>query len=173
MCFGGGGLKPTLRNVPNHRRLLDALLLAFRPARWSIFGFRFVPLMLFAAGIWAVVYGGFYHRIPVSETHDEQFTIEEPVPGWKPPPMPPDRAGEMPSFSATDAFGQSTDAPGPPPEAFVPPVKLVQLVKTVKTTSAEWEVAVNRAVTVAGMIREHGEIVRVPGAMEGPGFCPS
>ena len=71
--------------MPNHRRLLDALLLAFRPARWSIFGFRFVPLLLFAAGVWAVVYGGFYHRIPVTETHEEQITIAVPVE----PPMPP------------------------------------------------------------------------------------
>ena len=32
----------------------------------------------------------------------------------------------------------------------------------------------NRAVTVAGMIRDpEGEIVRVSGAAEGPAFCPS
>ena len=164
--------------MPNHRRLFEALLRAPRPARWSISGFRFVPLLLLAGGVWAVIYGGFYHRIPVSETHEEQFTIEEPVPGWKPPPMPPNGPADgppgMPSFSPTDAFGQPTEASGPPPEAFIPPVKSVQMVRNVKTTSEEWELAVNRAVTVAGMVRgPQGEIVRVSGAAEGPGFCPS
>ncbi|MGO9110248.1 MAG: hypothetical protein ACLP9L_13570 [Thermoguttaceae bacterium] len=146
--------------MSNNHRLLDALLLVFRPARWSICGFRFVPLLLLAAGTWAVVYGGFYHRIPVSETHEEQISIAVPVERPMPPPMPP---------------GAPPDAVGfPPPEAFAPPVKFIQAVKTTKTTSAEWELAVNRAVTVAGMIRDQqGEIVRVSGAAEGPAFCPS
>ena len=48
-----------------------------------------------------------------------------------------------------------------PPEAFKLPFKLVQLEKTVTTLSQESELAVNRAVTVAGMIRDpQGEIVR-------------
>lgn len=161
--------------MPSHRHLLDVLLLALRPARWAIFGVRFVPLLLLAAGVWAVVYGSVYHRLPVTESHEEQFTIEEPVPGWKPPPMSPDGPMGMPSFSATDAFGQPTEAAAPPPpEAFVPPVKIIQAVRTVKTTSAERELEVNRAVTVAGMARSpEGEIVRVASAAGGPGFCPS
>ena len=159
--------------MPNRRRLLDVLLPAFRPARWSIFGVRFVPLVLFAVGVWAVVYGGFYHRIPVTETHEEQITIEEPVVGWRPPGMPPFSPAE--GFGqSTDAFGQPTDPSAPPPAAFVPPVKFVQAVQTIKTTSEESELAVNRAVTVAGIVRgPEGEIARVSSAAEGPGFCPS
>ena len=157
--------------MPNHRRLLDVLLLALRPARWSILGFRFVPLVLLAAGAGAVVYGGFYHRIPVSETHEEQVML--PVERPMPPPMA--------AFSPTDAFGQPTGAfgmaPGafgPPPEAFAPPVKLVPAVKTTKITTDEWELAVNRAVTVAGIFRDlQGEIVRASGGAGGPAFCPS
>jgi len=150
--------------MSNHRRLLDALLLAFRPARWSIVGFRFVPLVLLAAGVWAAVYGGFYHRIPVSETHEEEVSIAVPVQPSMPPGMAP--------FSPTDAFGQP-QAPGLP-EAFVPPVRFIQAIKTTTSISAELELVVNRAVTVAGMVRgKDGEIVRVAGAAEGPAFCPS
>ena len=160
-------------DMPSHRHLLEALLLAFRPARWSIFGFRFVRLLLLAGGVWAVVYGGFYHRIAVTETHEEQFTIIDPSP---PPPAPPGMAPFSPSDAfgqPTDAFGQPTDASGQP-DAFSPPVKYIQLVKINKTTSAEREVTVNRAVTVAGIIRDpQGEIVRVGDAAEGPDFCPS
>ncbi len=149
-------------DMSTHRRLLDALLLAFRPARWSIFGFRFVPLLLLAAGAWAVVYGGFYHRIPVTETHDEPFTIKMRVP----PPMPP-----MPAMRPGGPPGMP---PFPPPEAFVPEVRDVPAVKTVTTTSDEWELAVNRAVTFAGIkLDPQGQIVRVSSAVEGPAFCPS
>ena len=112
-------------DMSNSRRLLDALLLAFRPARWSVFGFRFVPLLLFAAGVWAVVYGGFYHRIPVTETHEEQITIAVPAER----PMPPGGPPEMP-LSTSDACGQPTDGSTPPPEAFGPPVKFIQAMKT-------------------------------------------
>ena len=53
-------------------------------------------------------------------------------------------------------------------------MKFIQAVKTTKTTVEEWELAVNRAVTVAGIIRDpQGEIVRVSGAADGPAFCPS
>jgi hypothetical protein len=167
--------------MPNHRRLLDALGLTFRPARWSILGFRFVPLLLLAAGVWAVAYGGFYHRIPVSETHTEQFTVEEPVALTMPPGTAPFSPGG--GFGqSTDAFGQPTEpseASGPadepgPPEAFKLPFKLVQLEKTVTTLSQESELAVNRAVTVAGMIRDpQGQIVRQNGTGDGPAFCPT
>ncbi len=162
--------------MTNHRRLLDALLLVLRPARWSIVGFRFVPLLLFAGGVWAAVYGGFYHRIPVSEPHDEQFS--EPDPTWTPPLMPQGMPAGKPAFLATDAFGQPTGEPSPPsdamppPEAFVP--RMLHKVRRVKTVSEESELAVNRAVTVAGIIRnEQGEIVRAGGAADGPDFCPS
>ncbi len=163
-------------DMSNHRRLLDALLLVLRPARWSIVGFRFVPLLLFAAGVWAVVYGGFYHRIPVSETHEEQFS--EPDPTWTPPLMPPGMPAGQPAFLGTDAFGQPTGEPSPPPAAMPPPEaflpRMIQKVRRVKTTSEEWELVVNRAVTVAGIIRDpQGEIVRVSDAAGGPAFCPS
>ncbi len=144
----------------NHRRLLDALWLVFRPARWSIFGFRFAPLLLLAGGVWAVVYGGFYHRIPVAETYEEQISIAVPVERPMPPPMPPDAPPGMEPF--------------PPPEMFGPPVKFIQAVKTTKSTVEEWELAVNRAVTFAGIVRDQqGEIIRVSGAAEGPAFCPT
>ena len=53
-------------------------------------------------------------------------------------------------------------------------MKFVQLIKTTKSTSEELELAVNRAVTVSGMIRgQDGEIFRVGGAAAGPAFCPS
>jgi hypothetical protein len=152
--------------MSNHRRLLDALLLAFRPARWAIFGFRFVPLVLLAAGVWAMVYGGFYHRIAVTETHEELVSVAVPVE----PTMP---SGMVP-FSVTDAFGQPTDEPSPPPDALSVPVKFVESVKTTKTTSEEREIAVNQAVTVAGIVRDpQGEIVRLSDAAQGPAFCPT
>jgi hypothetical protein len=147
-------------DMSNRRRLLDALLSAFRPARWSIFGFRFVPLLLFAAGAGTVVYGGFYHRIPVTETHEEQISIAVPVERPLPPPMPP---GAPPGMF-----------PFPPPEAFGPLVKFIQAVRTTKSTSDQREPAVNQAVTVAGMVRgREGEILRVGGVTGGPAFCPS
>jgi hypothetical protein len=148
------------RNVdmPKHRRLLGALLLLFRPARWSVFGFRFVPLLLLAAGACAVVYGGFYHRIPVTETREEQISIAVPVERL-PPAMPPGAPPGMFPF---------------PPEAFGPPVKFIQAVKTTKSTIDQRELAVNRAVTVAGVVRgQEGEILRVSSAAAGPAFCPS
>ncbi len=145
-------------NTSKDRRLLDALLLLLSPARWSIFGFRFVPLLLLAAGVCAVVYGGFHHRIRVTETREEQITIAVPVERL-PPSMPPGAPPGMFPF---------------PPEAFGPPVKFIQAVRTTKSTIDQWEPAVNRAVTVAGMVRgPEGEILRVSGAAAGPAFCPS
>jgi hypothetical protein len=64
--------------------------------------------------------------------------------------------------------------PFPPPESLEPPVKYIQAVKTTKSTIDQREPAINRAVTVAGVVRsELGEILRTSGAAEGPGFCPS
>jgi hypothetical protein len=146
------------------RRLSDAFWLALRPRRWSIFGFRFVPLVLFAAGVGGMVYGGFRHRIPVVETHEEQISIPVPVEQTMPPPPPPNG---MPG----DAQGMTA---GPPPEAFGPPVKFIQAIKTTTSTAWERELAVNRAVTVAGMARgQQGEVVRLGDDRAGPGFCPS
>jgi len=145
--------------MPNFRRLRNAILLAFQPARWSVFGFRFVPLLLLAAGGWAVVYGGFYHRLTVSETHEEQFSEPQPISPPMLSPMPPGAPPGMVAF---------------PPEAIGPPVKFVEMVRTITTTSEERELAVNWAVTIGGMIRsQEGEIVRVAGATDGPAFCPT
>ncbi len=53
-------------------------------------------------------------------------------------------------------------------------MKFIQAVKTTKSTIEERELAVNRAVTVAGMVPgQEGEILRVNGALQGPAFCPS
>jgi hypothetical protein len=163
--------------MKNARRLRDALLLAFRPARWSIFGYRFVPWLLFSAGVGSAVYGGFYHRIAVSEEHaetrrEEQITIT--VPDEQAPPGGP--AG-MPPFSATDAFGQPT-------EPLRPAFKTVQATKTVTvpawtSIAEESELTVNRAVTVAAIIRgPQGQVLRTStvasvGEAGGPAFCPS
>ena len=126
----------------NHRLLLRAVWLIIRPWRWSICGFRFMPLVLLAAGCWLAAYGAICRRITVTETHEEQITIPAPIQ----PMMPP-------AFSSTDPFGQPTgpqppmggfgQPPGPlglpggmgPPEAMVPPVKLIQATKIVTTTS--------------------------------------
>jgi hypothetical protein len=105
-----------------------------------------------------VVYGGFYHRIPVTETREEQISIAVPVERL-PPAMPPGAPPGMFPF---------------PPEAFGPPVKFIQAVKTTKSTIDQRELAVNRAVTVAGVVRgQEGEILRVSSAAAGPAFCPS
>jgi hypothetical protein len=165
--------------MSNHRRLLDAVLLAFHPARWSVFGLRFVPLMLLAAGGWAVIYGGFYRHITVSDNHpetqhEEPFTITTQ-------PMPP------PGFPGGPPEGLPSGPPGMvpfPPEAFSPPLKTIQAVKTTiipawTSTSEESELTVNRAVEVAGMVLgPQGEILRVSSeaavnGAEGPAFCPS
>ncbi len=134
-------------------RLLDTVLLPFRPARWSVDGYRFVPLLLLAAGVWAVVQGSRWHRIPVSQTHEETISIAVPVERPFPPPMP--------AFSGTDPFGQPTDGSQPPldpsagppvalgtPEALGPPIKFIQATKSVTTTTDEGELSVNRAVSI-------------------------
>ena len=108
-----------------------------------------------------MVYGGFYHRIPVSrdargaDLHRGARRAADAA-----TPMPPDAPPGMEPF--------------PPPEMFAPPMKFVQAVKTTKSTVEESELAVNRAVTFAGIIRDQqGEIIRVSGAAEGPAFCPT
>jgi hypothetical protein len=156
--------------MSNPRRLLDSLLLPFRPARWAIFGYRFAWILPLAGGICAVVYGSAYHRIPVSETHTEQIMIAVPDPQQPPPMMPEGMPGGPPGMQG----GPPGNAPFQPPADFGPRMKMVQATKTVKSTSDEWELAVNRAVTVSGIVRNpQGELLRVAEANGGPGFCPS
>lgn len=137
--------------------------LATRPARWSIFGFRFVPLLLFAAGTCAILYGGFFHRMPITETHDEEFTVAEPIE----PDMPPGMGMDSPMFPGMDP---NMD-PGMPEE---PPVKFVTKIKTVETVSNELEWDVNILMTYDGIVRnDRGELFRPAASTEGPGFCPT
>ncbi len=121
----------------------------FRPAQWSILGFRFVPLLIFAAGTWAALYGALRHRIPVTTTAEETFSV--------PVVAPPDLSSLMPGALAP-----------PPPE-----VTFEKRTRTVKTVSHESEMAVNLDVTVEALARgEDGVIVRTA-ATAGPGFCPT
>jgi len=146
--------------MSNRRHLLDWLLLPLRPGRWSVFGFRFAWLPVLAAGIVAVVYGSVYHRIPVSETHSEQISVAVPDPNPMPSPIMPGGPPGMMPFQ--------------PPMDFGPRMKMVQATKTIKSTGYESELAVNRAVTVSGIVRNpQGELLRAAGANGGPGFCPS
>ena len=85
----------------------------------------------------------------------------------------------MPSANRADGSQPPLDpSAGPPaafgtPEALGPPMKFIQATKSVTTTTDEGELSVNRAVTFGGIIRQHGQIVRVSSAADGPAFCPS
>ncbi len=131
-----------------------------RPARWSIFGFRFVPLLLFGVGTCAILYGGFFHRLPVTETREEEFTVAEPQ-------MPPDMGPDMP-------FGIPSMNPGMPLDDFQPPVRFVTKIKTVETTADELEWNLNVLMTFGGIaLNEKGELVRLATSTEGPAMCPT
>jgi hypothetical protein len=111
---------------------------------------------MFAAGTCAVVYGGFYHRLPITEVHEEEVSVPVPVEPQMFPPSP---------------FG--------PPQDFKPPVKYVKQIKTSKTTTNESELAVNRAMTIGGLSRTaDGELLRAAvaalgGGEKGPALCPT
>ena len=176
--------------MPNNHQLADAIPPAFRRPRWPVLVRRLVPLVLLAAGTGAVVYGGFYHRIAVTETHEEHKS--RPDPRWV-PPMPPGMAGPPgmggplpgmpgPPFDMSgpppNMPGQPGEASRVPPDALAPPPQfkppMIELIETTTTTTPEPELEVNLAVTVAGIVRDpQGQIVRVSGAAAGPGFCPS
>jgi hypothetical protein len=148
----------------NRKAMPSPRVLRFRPARWSIFGYRVIALMLIAAGTWAMVYGGFVHRIPIIETHEEEVSEAEPV---VPPPMNLDPSG-------TPGMMPPGDIPFPPPEDSGPGVKFVTRIKTTQTTTDMSEPGVNRLVAIGGLTRNsEGEILRVVVAASGPAFCPT
>ena len=103
-------------DVPKRVSAADARPRRFRPAQWSIFGFRFVPLLVFAAGCWAAFYGVMRHRIPVTETREEEHSVPVSV--------------QMPDLSAF--------VPGLPPPP--PVVKYVKRIETIKTVTGETEI---------------------------------
>ena len=141
--------------------------LSMRPSRWSVFGFRFIPLLLFAVGTCAILYGGFFHRLPVTETHDEEITVAEPIAPEMPPGMLP---GMPPGMGPNEPFGP----PSVPGEEEPPPVKFVTKIKTVETTANELEWNVNELMTVGGIaLNQQGGLVRLASGNEGPAFCPT
>ncbi len=137
-------------DVPKRVSAADARPRRFRPAQWSIFEFRFVPLLVFAAGCWAAFYGVMRHRIPVTETREEEHSVPVSV--------------QMPDLSAF--------VPGLPPPP--PVVKYVKRIETIKTVTGETEMAVNRDVSFGRLTRTGGgEIARSGGGKAGPAFCPT
>ena len=127
----------------------DARSAWFPPCAVAILGFRVVPLLIFAAETWAALYGALRHRIPVTATSEETFSV--------PVVAPPDLSSLMPGGLAS-----------PPPE-----VTFEKRTRTVKTVSHESEMAVNLDLTVEALARgEDGVIVRAA-ATAGPGYCPT
>ncbi len=149
--------------------------LSMRPARWSIFGFRFVPLLLFGVGTCAILYGGFFHRLPVTETIEEEFTVAEPIEPEMPMGMPPGMGPNMPFGLPGMAPGMPPGGmPGIPPEDSQPLVRFVTKIKTVETTANELEWNLNVLMTFGGIaLNEKGELVRLAVSTEGPAFCPT
>ena len=135
--------------MPKRVSPADAGPRRFRPAQWSIFGFRFVPLAIFAAGCWAAFYGAWRHRIPVTETHEKEESVPVSV--------------QMPDMSLFEA-----GLPLPPPV-----VKYATRIRTIKTVSGETEMTVNRDVSFGRLTRTGGEIAREGGGKAGPAFCPT
>lgn len=144
--------------------------LSVRPAQWSIFGFRFVPLLLFGVGTCAILYGGFFHRLPVTETREEEFTVAEPVEPEMPMGMPPG----MESYVPYGAPPLPSDDMPPEDEDMEPPVKFVTKIRTIETTADELEWDLNVLMTFGGIERnEQGNLVRLTINTEGPALCPT
>ena len=111
--------------------------------------------------------------MPVMETHDEEFTVAEPIEPemgmGMDPNMPPGMGAPM--FPGMDPNMQPGMDPGMPEE---PPVKFVTKIKTVETVSNELEWDVNILMTYDGIVRnDRGELFRPAAGTEGPGFCPT
>jgi hypothetical protein len=146
-------------------RLARLRFLFRRPSQWSVRGFRFVPLLLFGVGTCALLYGGFFHRLPVVQTREEEY--QEAVPVEPAAPL-----GALPGMGAYVPYGappmSEDDAPSKPPLEFVTKIR------TVETTAVEPEWNVNVLMTFGGIARdERGKLVRLMTDTEGPAFCPS
>ena len=144
--------------------------LATRPARWSIFGFRFVPLLLFG-GRGRVRFSTVDSSIacPSKQTRDEEITVAEPIE----PEMPPGMGAPMfPGMDPNMPPGMDPGMdPGMPEE---PPVRGVTKIKTVETVSNELEWDVNILMTFDGIVRnDRGELFRPAADPAGPAFCPT
>jgi hypothetical protein len=147
-----------------------------RPSQWSIFGFRFVPLLLFAAGTCGIIYGAFYHRIPVTETHAEEDTTPEP-----PPPQVTQNPWDAMSPDMPPEMGLDKPPGWPPfqtPPDFSPPKNAEKRIRKVKTTTNELEIAVNLAVSEGALERtKTNEIARISNSVDngdvkkGPARC--
>ena len=162
-----GFLTSTMKNPLSRLRFLS-----MRPARWSILGFRFVPLLLFGVGTCAILYGGFFHRLPVTETIEEEFTVVEPVEPEISMGMPPGMDPNMPF--GPPGMGPGMFPGGIPPEDFQPQVRFVTRIKTIETTTNELEWDLNVLMTFGGIaLNEKGELVRLATSTEGPAFCPT
>ena len=140
----------------------------FQPSQWSVFGFRFVPLLLFAVGTCGADLWRVFHRIPVTETREEEVLAAVPVKPPVPPGVGPGECRQALVGRAGPVFPPAWDAG--------PPVKFITQIKTVKTTTDELEAAVNRAVTSAaspGPTPARLEPIRGGGGKGGPSFCPT
>ncbi|MBN2578789.1 MAG: hypothetical protein JXB10_07340 [Pirellulales bacterium] len=148
-----------------------------RPGQWTVFGYRFVPLLLFAAGICGIIYGALYHLIPVVEKRVEKYTVEV-IDDQQPPPPPPDWG--PPGFGP----GWESGAPPIPPP---PKMKTEDRERQKEILTQESELTVNRAVTVDGIQRSPtGQLVWAnqaavasatgsggEGGKKGPAACPT
>jgi hypothetical protein len=156
------------------------------PDQWSIFGFRFVPLFLFAVGTCCVIYGVLYHRIPVLEKRVEKYTVQ--VPDKKSPPQKPPGANpfeqppELPPGLTLPSF-ESANIPFPPPEDNPPKMKSEEKTREVQVTTDELELAINQAITTgdlernpAGMVARifrGGSVAETGSGKGGPAPCPT
>jgi hypothetical protein len=147
-----------------------------RPGQWTILGFRFVPLLLFAAGTCGVIYGAFYHRIPVVEKRVEKYTVQV-LDKQAPPPIPPElKMPEVPGWGPPGIGPDSIPFPAPPK------MKDEERTRTRIIETEESELSVNEAVTVDGIeFLADGRLAWVArgdnggggGGTKGPAACPT
>jgi hypothetical protein len=166
-------ISDTPKNQDGTRSVLS---LWHRPGHWTIFGYRFVPLLLFAVGTCGVIYGAMYHGIPVIETKVEKYTVQVPDKS-APPAIPP----EMPVFGPPGMPpGFGTDDPYLPP-----PPKMKDEVRTreVPSPAEKSELEFNDKVTVDGVQwTKDGQLAWTGtgdgggsggGGSKGPAACPT
>ena len=119
---------------------------------WAIIRRAILPAVLLMGGAASLIYGAFFHAVPMVEEHESETTIQVPAELRMPEgPFPP---GGAPFFE-------------PPPLV----KKTVKRVETIATN--ESEPLAMRDASVGGIERlESGELKRTA-RDEGPALCPS